>query len=57
MTSNEILVITPTDHSTNGWLKIIALQLAILIESQDSERPQVQPIPEKRKPGRPRKEA
>ena len=55
MTSKEIQLIAPTDLSANAWLKTIALQLSILIEALASEAPQVQPIPEKRGPGRPRK--
>jgi hypothetical protein len=57
MTSKEIQLIAPTDASTNAWLKMIAHQLAILIEVMDSKAPQVQPIPEKRGVGRPRKVA
>jgi hypothetical protein len=57
MTSNEIQLIAPTDASTNAWLKLIALQLSLLIESLASQPSQVQPIPEKRGVGRPRKAA
>lgn len=57
MTSKEIQIIAPTDTSTNAWLKLIALQLSILIESLAAEVPPVQPLPEKRGPGRPRKVA
>ena len=57
MTSKEIEIIAPTDASTNAWLKLIALQLSILIEALASETLQVQQIPEKRGPGRPRKVA
>ena len=55
MKSKEIQMTAPTDLSANAWLKVIALQLSILIEALASEAPQVQPIPEKRGPGRPRK--
>lgn len=57
MTSKEIQLIAPTDLSANAWLKTIALQLSILIEALASEDPSVQPTPEKRGPGRPRKVA
>ena len=33
MTSKDIEIMAPTDISTNAWLKLIALQGAILIES------------------------
>lgn len=57
MTSNEIQMIAPSDMSTNAWLKTIALQLSILIETLAAEAPPVQPLPEKHGPGRPRKVA
>ena len=57
MTSNEIIAIRSYDISTNEWLKTIALQLSFLIETRDWVAPPVQPLPEKRGPGRPRKVA
>ena len=57
MTSNQIQLIAPTDLSTNAWLKMIALQLSLLIESLASETTHDQFLPEKRGPGRPRKVA
>jgi hypothetical protein len=58
MTSAEIKQTQPTDLSTNGWLKVVALQLSILIESLSAQEPEEiaqSPEPIKRGPGRPRK--
>ncbi len=60
MKSKEIQTLAPTDLSTNGWLKLVALQLSILIEAVATETPKVEQLPqvqEKRGPGRPRKVA
>jgi hypothetical protein len=70
MTSAEIKQTQPTDLSTNGWLKVVALQLSILIESLSApDIPVAQSVqgerniakhneryiePIKRGPGRPR---
>lgn len=50
MTSKEIEQMAPTDISTNSWLKLMALQLSILIESLSAPPP-----PEIRPSERPRK--
>jgi hypothetical protein len=53
MTSKDIQLMAPTDISTNAWLKLMALQLSILIESISA--PTAPEAPPKRGPGRPRK--
>ena len=54
MTSKDIEMKAPTDISTNSWLKLIAIQIAILIESISA--PAVPAAPPKRGRGRPRKQ-
>ena len=56
MTSEDIQKIAPTDLSMNSWLKLIALQISVLIESL-SAQPEQMPTPTqpKRGPGRPPK--
>jgi hypothetical protein len=55
MKSMDIERIAPTDMSTNSWLKLMALQLSILIESIAAPVMPPEPPIEKRGPGRPRK--
>ncbi len=53
MKTKDIELMAPTDISTNSWLKLIALQLSMLIESVSA--PDGPETPVKRGPGRPRK--
>lgn len=39
MKSQDIERLAPADLSTNAWLKLVALQLAILIESLSAPEP------------------
>lgn len=51
MTSTEIERLSPSDVSTNGWLKIVALQLALFQEALYTAAAAEQP---RRGPGRPK---
>jgi hypothetical protein len=55
MTSEDIQKTGPTDLSTNSWLKLIALQLSVLIESLAAQPAQTPPVEQRRGPGRPPK--
>jgi len=55
MTSEDVQKIAPTDISSNSWLKLIALQLSLLIESLSAQPGQTPPVEQRRGPGRPPK--